>query len=152
MQARMKNPVFVIPGSLDALRSVSRLLEDGGVPAQTIAMTHLRASQINGCSFCVDMHAKELRKLGESDERLFGVGAWRESPYFTAPERAALALTDAMARIADSNDPVPDAVWEEARRHYDERALATLILSIATVNLWNQLNVTTRQVPGKLPA
>ncbi len=151
MQARMKNPVFVIPGALDAVRGVSRLTEDGGVPAQTIAMTHLRASQINGCSFCVDMHSKELRKLGASDERLFGVAAWRESPHFTAPERAALALTDAMVRIADSNDPVPDSVWEEVRRHYDERALATLILSIATVNLWNQLNVTTRQVAGKLP-
>jgi AhpD family alkylhydroperoxidase len=147
----MKNPVFIIPGALDALRSVSRLTEDGGVPTRTLTLAHLRASQINGCSFCVDMHARELRKEGESDERLFGVSAWRESPYFTGPERAALALTDAMSRLADSSDPVPDAIWEEARSHYDERALATLILSISCINLWNRLNVATRQVPGKLP-
>jgi alkylhydroperoxidase family enzyme len=97
------------------------------------------------------MHARELRQEGETDERLFGVAAWRESPHFTAQERAALALTDAMTRIADSSDPVPDAIWEEARSHYDERALAALVLSIGCINLWNQLNVATRQVPGRRP-
>jgi AhpD family alkylhydroperoxidase len=152
MQARMKNPALSIPGALDALHAVSRLTKNPGVPERTLTLTHLRASQINGCSFCVEMHAKELRKEGESDERLFGVAAWRESPHFTAAERAALELTEAMSRLADRSDAVPDAIWEEARRHYDEPALASLLLSISLINLWNRLNVATRQVAGKVPA
>jgi AhpD family alkylhydroperoxidase len=152
MQARMKNPALSIPGALDALHAVSRLTKNTGVPARTLGLTHLRASQINGCSFCVEMHAKELRKEGETDERLFGVAAWRESLHFSAAERAALELTEAMSRLADRSDAVPDSIWEEARRHYDEQALASLLLSISLVNLWNRLNVATRQVAGKLPA
>ena len=152
MQARMKNPALSIPGALDALHAVSRLTKDTGVPARTLELTHLRASQINGCSFCVEMHAKALRKEGETDERLFGVAAWRESPHFTEAERAALDLTEAMSRLADRSDAVPDSIWEEARRHYDEQALASLLLSISLINLWNRLNVATRQVAGKLPA
>ena len=151
MQARMKNPALSIPGALDALLAVSRLTKNAGVPARTLELTHLRASQINGCSFCVEMHAKELRKEGETDERLFGVAAWRESPHFTEAERAALELTEAMSRLADRSDAVPDSIWEAARRHYDEQALASLILSISVINLWNRLNVATRQVAGKLP-
>ncbi len=151
MQARMKNPALSIPGALDALHAVSRLTKNPGVPARTLELTHLRASQINGCSFCVEMHAKALRKEGETDERLFGVAAWRESPHFTEAERAALELTEAMSRLADRSDAVPDSIWEEARRHYDEQALASLLLSISLVNLWNRLNVATRQVAGKLP-
>ena len=152
MQARMKNPALSIPGALDALHAVSRLTKDTGVPARTLELTHLRASQINGCSFCVEMHAKALRKEGETDERLFGVAAWRESPHFTEAERAALELTEAMSRLADRSDAVPDSIWEEVRRHYDEQALASLLLSISLINLWNRLNVATRQVAGKLPA
>ena len=109
---------------------------------------HLRASQINGCSVCVDMHARDLRKAGESDERIFAVAAWRETPYYTDAERAALALAEAMTRLSDRPDPVPDDVWDEAARHYDEPALAALMLSIATVNVWNRLNAATRQVAG----
>ena len=111
-------------------------------------LVHLRASQINGCSVCVDMHARDLRKAGESDERIFAVAAWRETPYYTDAERAALALAEAMTRLSDRPDPVPDDVWDEAARHYDERALAALTLSIATVNVWNRLNAATRQVAG----
>ena len=89
-------------------------------------LVHLRASQINGCSVCVDMHARELKKAGETDERLFAVAAWRDTPYFTDAERAALALTEAVTRLSDRPDPVPDEIWDEAARHYDETALAAL--------------------------
>jgi AhpD family alkylhydroperoxidase len=120
----------------------------GGVPSTTLELIHLRASQINGCSVCVDMHARDLRKAGESDERLFAVAAWRDAPYFTDAERAALALTEAVTRISDREDPVPDEIWNEVARHYDERALAALLIAIANINVWNRLNVATRQVAG----
>ncbi len=118
------------------------------MPSGTLDLVHLRASQINGCSVCVDMHSRDARKAGETEERLFAVAAWREAPYFTDPERAALALAEAVTRLSDREDPVPEAVWDEAARHYEEPALAALILSIATVNLWNRLNAATRQVAG----
>ena len=114
-----------------------------------LGLVELRASQINGCSVCVDMHARQVRQAGETDERLFTVAAWRDAPYFSDAERAALALAEAVTRISDRADPVPDEVWNEAVRHYDEQALAALILAIATINVWNRLNVTTRQVAGE---
>ena len=95
------------------------------------------------------MHARDLRKAGEADERLFAVAAWREAPYFSDAERAALALTEAVTRLSDRADPVPDTIWDEAVRHYDEQALAALIISIASVNVWNRLNAATRQVAGE---
>ncbi|HKD75614.1 MAG TPA: carboxymuconolactone decarboxylase family protein, partial [Ktedonobacterales bacterium] len=97
---------------------------------------------------CVDAGARSARKAGETEERLFAVSAWREAPYFTDAERAALALTEAVTRLADRADPVPDVIWDEASRHYDEQGLAALILMIATTNLFNRLNATTRQVAG----
>ena len=142
MQARMKNPALILPGAMQAAT------EQGGVPAATLGLVHLRASQINGCSVCVDSGTCHLKKAGETDERLCAVAAWREAPYFSEAERAALALTEAVTRLSDQADSVPDAIWQEAARHYDEPALAALILSIATTNLFNRLNVTTRQVPG----
>jgi alkylhydroperoxidase family enzyme len=93
----------------------------------------------------VDMHSRQLRKAGESDERLFAVAAWRDTPYFTDAERAALALTEAVTRLR-APDPVPDNVWQEAARHYDETGLAALMLAIANINVWNRLNVATRQI------
>jgi AhpD family alkylhydroperoxidase len=117
---------------------------------QTIGLVYLRASQINGCSLCVDMHARDAKKAGETDERLFAVAAWREAPYFTDAERAALALTESVTRLSDRVDLVPDEIWDEASRHYGEPALASLIIAIATVNLWNRFNVSTRQVAGKV--
>jgi alkylhydroperoxidase family enzyme len=95
------------------------------------------------------MHSRDLKKAGETDERLFAVAAWREAPYFTDAERAALALTEAATRLSDRADPVPDEIWDEAARHYDEPALAALIIAIANINVWNRLNVTTRQVAGE---
>jgi AhpD family alkylhydroperoxidase len=121
----------------------------GGVPDATHLLVQLRASQINGCSVCVDMHARDMRKAGESDERLFAVAAWREAPYFTDAERAALALTECVTRLSDRPDPVPDEVWNEAARHYDEMALGTVVLAIASINVWNRLNAATRQVAGE---
>src|SRR5436189_2276990 len=150
MQARTTNPAIAVPGAMQALQALAKSTEDGGVSAGIRDLVHLRASQINGCSVCVDMHSRDLKKGGEADERIFAVAAWRESPYFTDAERAALALTEAATRISDRADPVPDEVWEEAARHYDEPALAALILSIATINVWNRLNVATRQVVGSV--
>ena len=112
-------------------------------------MVHLRASQINGCSVCVDMHARDARKAGESEDRVFAVAAWRETPYFTDAERAAFALTESVTRLADRPDPVPDDVWDEAARHFTEEQLAGLVIAIATVNLWNRVNAATRQVAGQ---
>ncbi|MBZ5563343.1 MAG: carboxymuconolactone decarboxylase family protein [Acidobacteriia bacterium] len=149
LQARMANPIMVIPEAFQALLALAKSTEKGGVPARTRELVNLRASQINGCSVCVDMHSRDLKKAGETDERIFAVAAWREAPYFTDAERAALALTEAVTRLSDRADPVPDEIWDEAARHYDEKALAALIISIAQINVWNRLNVTTKQVAGK---
>jgi AhpD family alkylhydroperoxidase len=152
MQARMKNPAMVVPGAMEALMALGKAVEAAGVSKETLELLHLRASQINGCSVCVDMHArnlKNLKKTGEAEERAFAVSAWHDAPYFTDAERAALALTEAVTRLSDRPDPVPDEVWDEAARHYDERSLATLVLSIALINVWNRLNVSTRQVAGE---
>jgi AhpD family alkylhydroperoxidase len=149
MQARMKSPLAILPDALKALLAVDKSTANDDVPFVTRALVHLRASQINGCSVCVEMHARELQKAGEKDERIFTVAAWREAPYFTDAERAALALTEATTRLSDQADAVPDAIWEEAARHYDERALAALIIQIALINAFNRLNAATRQVAGK---
>jgi AhpD family alkylhydroperoxidase len=149
MQARINNPGMILPDAMQALQALGKSVEQGGVPLKTIGLAHLRASQINGCSVCVDMHARFAKKLGETDERLFAVAAWRDAPYFTDAERAALALAEAETRLSDRADPVPDEIWEEAARHYDKKELATLVLAIAVVNVWNRLNVTTRQVAGE---
>jgi len=147
MQPRMNNPVMIVPQAMQALQALNTATE-GSVPRTTVNLVQLRASQINGCSVCVESGTCHVKQAGETDERLCAVAAWREAPYFSEAERAALALTEAVTRLSDRADPVPDAIWEEAARHYDEPALAALILSIATTNLFNRLNVTTRQVAG----
>ena len=145
MQPRMKNPALVLPGVLEHLLGLGKAAAQSQVPAATLKLVDVRASQINGCSLCVDMHNHELRKMGESDERLFAIAAWRDSPYFNEAERAALALTEALTRLSDREDAVPDAVWQEASQHYDERALGALVIQIGKINLWNRINVATRQ-------
>ena len=131
------------------MQALSKLPEQCGLPAKLRDMVHLRASQINGCSVCVDMHWRGLKQHGETDERAFAVAAWHDAPYFTDAERAALALTEAVTRLNDKSDPVPDEVWDEAARHYDKEELAALVLDIGIINLWNRLNAATRQVAGE---
>ncbi len=148
MQARMSNPVMILPDAMQAIQTLLKATREGGVPSATLELVHLRASQINGCGGCVDAGSRSAKKAGETDERLFAVAAWRETPYFTDAERAALALAEAATRLADRAEPVPDAIWDEATRHYNEQGLAAIVLMIATTNLFNRLNVTTRQVAG----
>lgn len=147
MKSRMNNPAMILPDSLKALYALDKSTSDL-LPATTRKLVHLRASQINACSVCVAMHAKELKHEGESDERIFAVAAWRDTPWFTDAERAALAMTEELTRIADKGDPVSDAVWDEAAKHYDEKALAALIISIAQINVWNRLNAAVRMIAG----
>ncbi len=149
MQARMKNPVIVLPEALQALIALDKSTQLDTVPYVTRKLVHLRASQINGCGVCVDMHARELKRAGEPDKRIFAVAAWRETPYFNDAERAALALTEAVTRLSDRADPVSDEVWDEAARHYDEPALAVLTVQIGLINVFNRLNVATRQLAGE---
>jgi AhpD family alkylhydroperoxidase len=144
----MANPVMVLPDAMKALLALSKAAQSATVPETTHKLIHLRVSQINGCSLCVDMHARELKQAGEKDERIWGVGAWRESPYFSDAERAALALAECVTRLADRSDAVPDAVWDDAAAHYDEKELSSLLVSIAAINIWNRLNAATRQPAG----
>jgi len=148
VQARMSNPAMVLPGTMEPIQALFKAISQGGVPQSTLELVHLRTSQVNGCSACVDAGARSARKAGETDERLFTVAAWREAPYFTEAERAALALAEAATRLADQADAVPDPIWDAAAAHYDERGLAALVLMIAVTNLFNRLNATTRQVAG----
>lgn len=148
IHARMNNPAVLLPDAMKALWALKKSTEQRGVPGTTLDLVELRASQINGCSACVDMHSRKAKKDGESDERLFAVAAWRETPYFNEAERAALALAESVTRICDRSDAVSDEVWEEAQRHYDEPALAALVLAIANINVWNRLNVAVRQPVG----
>jgi AhpD family alkylhydroperoxidase len=148
MQARMKNPAMIIPGAMQAMQALAAAAEKSGLPQRTRELVHLRASQINGCSVCVDMHARTLKRTDETDERLFAVAAWRDAPYFTDAERAALALTEAITRLDGRGEPVPDEIWNEAARHYDERTLGGLVLTIGLINLWHRLNIATKQVAG----
>jgi AhpD family alkylhydroperoxidase len=147
-QPRMTNIAVLVPDTLQALLALGKSAKRGGLPSTTALLVHLRASQINGCSVCAEMHARELKQARESDERIWTVAAWREAPYFTDAERAALALTEAATRLSDRADPVPDEIWNEAARHYDEPALAALVIEIALINVWNRFNVTTRQPAG----
>ena len=148
MEPRIENPALTVPGVMSALQRMTDAVKKAGVPETTLYLIELRASQINGCSVCADMHSRELKAAGERDARIFTLATWRETPYFSDAERAALELTEAATRLADRPDPVPDSVWEEAARHYDESQLAALVIAIAGINTWNRINVATRQVTG----
>ena len=149
MQARMKNPAMILPNAMQGLQALKKATEGAGVPAATLNLVELRASQINGCSVCVLGHTSIMKKAGETEDRIVGVSAWRHMPCYTAPERAALALTEALTRISDREDPVPDQLWAEVSRHYDERAMAALVLDIASINVWNRLNLAVAQIAGE---
>jgi AhpD family alkylhydroperoxidase len=148
LQARMKNPGVLVPGAVQAIQALVAATQKAGVPPRALDLVHLRASQINGCSFCVDFGVKHAKQDGETDERLHAVAAWREMPYFIDAERAALALAEAVTRL-DDRDPVPDSVWDEVARYYDEKQLAGLVLWISTTNLFNRANIATRQPAGQ---
>lgn len=145
--------MMIVPGALQAMQAMQglrkSLLQQGAVPWRTIDLVQLRVSQINGCSTCVEEHSRLLKEAGETDEWLFAVVAWRDASSFSAAKRAALALAEAVTRIADQADPVPDAIWDEAVRHYDEQGLATLVLMIATANLFTRLGIATQQGAGR---
>ena len=148
MSARMTNPAFALPEATRPVLDLGAAVLASGLPASTIELVNLRASQVNGCSECCHMHAGDLRKAGESDDRIDTVAGWRDAPWFTDAERAALALAEALTRVADHPDAVSDDVWAAVAEHFDERELAALVLAIATVNLWNRINIATRQVAG----
>ena len=148
MEPRMTNPAMTVPDVMPTLQGLAKALGNSGLPSTLLDLVYLRASQINGVSFSIDMHTRSAKQAGESDERLFLVSAWRDSSRFSDAERAALALTEAVTRLSDREDPVPDALWEQVTAHYDEAEVASLLVAIATVNFWNRLNGPTRQIAG----
>jgi len=153
MESRIANPALSVPGAMESLQALGKATfaaaEAAGVPRSTIELVSLRASQINGCAVCLDMHARGAKKSGESDERLGTLAAWRETPYFTEAERAALALTEAGTRLADKGSPIPEDVYEEVSKHYDDDGLAVLVVAISQINAWNRMNVISGQVTGE---
>ncbi|GIH59256.1 carboxymuconolactone decarboxylase family protein [Microbispora siamensis] len=148
MEARMKNPAAIIPAAMKPIMELMKAAQSQGLPPELLELVHLRVSQINGCSPCVDSGLKSLRKLGESDERIGLVSAWREAPYYTDAERAALELAEASTRLADRADAVSDEVWDNAADHFDEKQLASILLMTAVTNLFNRLNAPVRQIAG----
>ncbi|MEU6879416.1 carboxymuconolactone decarboxylase family protein [Streptomyces sp. NPDC046712] len=148
LKPRMTNPAYLLPEAGPAIQNLVKATRQGGVPESILELVHLRASQINSCGFCVDYGVKSARKAGVSDEKLFAVAAWREAPYFSDEERAALALAEHATRIADTSDAVPDAVWDAAADHFDEKQLAAIVLMVGLTNLFNRLNVTVKQPAG----
>jgi AhpD family alkylhydroperoxidase len=151
----MNNPAIAVPGALPALGALAEAVAGAGVPHTTVLLVYLRASQVNGAAWNVVKHAADLRQAGESEERIAAVAAWREAPFFSEAERAALALAEAATRLADATGDggaVPDEVWERAAAHYDEPRLAALLLAIGVNNLWHRLMVPTRQPAGPVPA
>jgi AhpD family alkylhydroperoxidase len=144
----MKSPALTVPGAMEALLTLHKATESCDVPRTTLELVHVRVGQINGCSVCVDMHSRILKKLGESDARIFALAAWREAPYYTEAERAALAMAENATRLSDRADAVTDEVCNQASRHFSEAALGALVMTIALANLWNRLNAATRQVGG----
>ncbi|RRQ76955.1 alkylhydroperoxidase [Streptomyces griseofuscus] len=149
MDARLNLMANPVAGKfLKYVNSAGKVLSDSTLPAATQELVKLRASQINGCGFCTDMHSKDAEAAGESTQRLHLVAAWREATVFTEAERAALELTEQGTRIADAAGGVTDAAWAEAARHYDEDQLTALVGLIAVINLYNRVNVIVRQPAG----
>jgi AhpD family alkylhydroperoxidase len=145
MQARL-NYSKTAPGVYDAMEGLEKYLEQSGLEKSLMLLVQLRASQINGCAYCLDMHWKDLRAIGEKEQRLYSLDAWRECPYYTDRERAALAWTEAVTLIAQ--DHAPDVVYEQARSQFNEKELSDLTLGVAAINAWNRLSIAARTVPG----
>ena len=136
----------VSPGAYHAMLGLEKYLHECGLEVPLLHLIKLRASQINGCAYCLDMHWKDLRALGETEQRLYSLDAWEECPYYTERERAALAWTDAVTRVAATH--VPDEVYENVRQHFSEKELGDLTVAIATINAWNRLAIAGRTTPG----
>ena len=133
-------------GVYEAMLGLERYLHQSDLGESLLDLIKLRASQINGCAYCIDMHWKDLRALGETEQRLYGLDAWEESPYYSDRERAALAWTEAVTSVRDGH--VPDEVYERVRNQFTEKELANLTLAIGAINVWNRLNIAARTVPG----
>jgi len=136
----------VLPVGMEPIRALSKYARECGLEPSLLELVYLRASQINGCAYCVDMHTKDARTKGETEQRLYGVSVWRETPFFTERERAALAFTEAVTLI--SQDHVPDDVYGETRRHFSEEEMVKLVLVIVSINAWNRFAITFRNLPG----
>jgi AhpD family alkylhydroperoxidase len=147
MEARMPNPLLVVPGAMDIVKAMQKALHDVDTSVD-LEWVALRASQINGCAVCLEMHTDALRKAGEPEEKIAAVPAFRESRWFTDAERAALALTEAATRLADKGEAVPDAIWDEAADHFSEQELGLIVLEIGAINFFNRINAATRQPAG----
>ena len=146
MQPRIDG-MKVAPGVYKAMQGLEAYIHQSGLELSALHLTKVRASQINGCAYCIDMHWKDARASGETEQRLYGLDAWQESPYYSDRERAAIAWCEAVTRIAETH--APDAVYEEVRQHFNEKEIADLTLAIASINAWNRLAISTRAVPGK---
>jgi AhpD family alkylhydroperoxidase len=136
----------VAPEAFRTLYDLGKYVHSSGLEESLLELVNLRASMINGCAYCVDMHTKDARAHGETEQRLYGVSVWRDTPFFTERERAALAWTDAVTEV--TKDHVPDEVYRLAREHFDERQLVDLTMAIVGINAWNRLNVAFRTVAG----
>jgi AhpD family alkylhydroperoxidase len=145
MKARM-NLMNVNPGIIHAMLGLEKQVSKGGLDNKLLDLVRMRASQINGCAYCLDMHSKDARTAGETEQRLYGLNAWRETPYYSARERAALEWTEALTLVTEGH--VPDDVYERIRQEFSEDELAHLSLAIVAINGWNRLNVAARTVPG----
>ena len=148
MDARMTHPAFAVDGAMAALQALGSAIAATGLSHTTVELVNMRASQINRCAVCLEGGLRDALKAGESVDRLMVLAGWRDSPAFTDAERAALALTEAVTRLSDTATAVPDDVWDAAASHYDEPQLAALVLQIASINVWNRLNIATAQPAG----
>ena len=145
MHARI-DLMHVTPGVIQAMLGLERQVRQAGFDHRLLDLVRMRASQINGCSYCLDMHSKDARANGETEQRLYGLNAWRETPYYSARERAALEWTEALTLVTEGH--VPDDVYERVRQEFSEDELAHLSLAIVAINGWNRLNVAARTIPG----
>lgn len=146
MEKERFNPFKSAPGAYKAMEELEKYLHGCGLEPSLLHLVKMRASQINGCAFCLDMHSKDLRAIGETEQRIYTLDAWRECPWYSDRERAALAWTEALTLVADGH--VPDDVYEEARKHFTEKELADLTFDIAAINVWNRVSIASRHTPG----
>jgi AhpD family alkylhydroperoxidase len=136
----------VSPLAYHAMLGLEKYLHECGLEERLLHLVKLRASQINGCAFCLDMHWKDLRSVGETEQRLYSLDAWEECPFYSDRERAALAWTDSVTRVSETH--VPDDLYEHVRKQFNEKELADLTLAVATINAWNRLSIAGRTTPG----